>query len=32
MTLVWHPDTEEELTEGAAYYSQRQPGLGGGIP
>ncbi|MCF6313548.1 MAG: hypothetical protein L3J39_13970 [Verrucomicrobiales bacterium] len=28
MTLIWHPDTESELTDGATYYNQRQPGLG----
>lgn len=28
MSLVWHPATEEELTEAALYYELRQPGLG----
>ena len=28
MTLIWHPDTERELADGATYYNQRQSGLG----
>ncbi len=26
--LIWHPDTEKELVDGATYYNHRQPGLG----
>ncbi len=28
MKLIFHPDTDTELTEAAQYYESRRPGLG----